>query len=315
MSVSQAPTVWELVRLAPEPLLAGAALALMCSVLSVLVVVKRLGFIGQGISHSAFGGVGVAAMLAAVGVMSPGGVGEFGVVLAFCVTAALGMSAVERRRQTGLDAAIGLFLVASMALGGLLVHAAQRVAPRFGQPTDSRSWESILFGSIIVTDRRDVILGWIACVAVLGALWWWRRAVLFWAFDEETARAFGVPTRAVKSLVMVLLAVAVVTAMKLAGVVLATALLVLPGATALRLTDRLRPTIVIAIAVGASGILGGLGTSLLFDLQPGPCMVLVMTGLFSIAALAGLIRGRGQSVRGRGRREGNGRGAISTIEP
>jgi len=292
MTLAEAPTLWELVQLAPEPLLAGAALALMCSVLSVLVVVKRLGFIGQGISHSAFGGVGVSAMLAALGVISAGGAAEFGIVLGFCVLTALGMIAAEGQRKTSVDAAIGLFLVASMAVGGLLSHAAQRVAPQFGQPADSRSWESILFGSIIVTDRRDVVIGWVACIVVVGMLWWWRRAVTFWAFDEHTARAFGVPTGAVKSLVMILLAVAVVTAMKLAGVVLATALLVLPGATALRLSDKLGRTLALAVGVGTTGVLGGLCASLLFDLQPGPCMVLVMTGMFVGAAVIGWLRGR-----------------------
>ena len=275
-----------------EPLLAGVAIALMCSALSVLVVVKKLGFIGQGISHSAFGGVGTAAMLAALGLVQTGGAGEFGVVLVFCVAAALGMAFTGRKREVSVDAAIGLFLVASMAVGGLLVNAAQGVAASRGRAPDVRSWESILFGSILVSGRSDVILGWSVAAMVLGAVWWWRRRLVFWAFDEETSRAFGVPTAAVKALVMVLLALAVVTSMKLAGVVLATALLVLPGATALKLTDRLWPCVLLACAAGVAGVVAGLLASALLDWQPGPCIVLVMTALFLAAMGAGLLRSR-----------------------
>ncbi|MGQ0629309.1 MAG: metal ABC transporter permease [Phycisphaerales bacterium] len=288
----------ELVDLALVPLVAGLAIALMCSVLSVLVVVRRLGFIGQGISHSAFGGVGVAALLAAAGVIVPGGAAEFGVIAIFCTGAALGMTFVgQGRREDGrgavsVDAAIGLFLVGSMAAGGLLVQGAQRVAQANGRAADMRSWESILFGSILVNGPMDAWLGWGVALAVLGAAWWWRRPLLFQTLDDQTAEAFGVPTAMVRGLVTVLLAVAVVTSMKLAGVVLATALLVLPGATALKLTDRLGPCLTIAVATGMVGVLSGITLSLLLDWQPGPCIVLVMTGEFALAWCAVMLRGR-----------------------
>lgn len=273
-------------------LLAGLAVVLMCGVLSTLVVVKRLGFVGQGVSHSAFGGVGVAAMLAAYGWAAPGSVTEFVVIVGFCMAAALGMAAVADRRTVPTDTAIGLFLVASMALGAVLVQVARGVAMAQGRAPDVRSWESILFGSVLLAGPTDTVLGWGCAAVVIGAAWHQRRRVLFWAFDEDSARAFGVPTALTKVLVMTLLALAIVTAMKLVGVVLATALLVLPGATALKLTDRLWPAVAWSCGAGVVGLVGGLLVSLRLDWSPGPCVVLVMTAVF-VGAM-GLERLRGQ---------------------
>lgn len=109
--------------------------------------------------------------------------------------------------------------------------------------------------------------------------------MLFWVFDEDSAPAFGVPVRAMRTLTMILLAAAIVIAMRLAGVVLATALLVLPGATALKLSRRLTSTIAISIACGLIGLILGLAVSFKLDWQPGPCIVLVLTALFALAML------------------------------
>lgn len=281
--------------------LAGLAVVLTCGVLSVFVVVKRLGFVGQGISHSAFGGVGVAALLAAHGIAVPGSIAEFGVIVAFCVAAALGMAAVADKRTVPTDTAIGLFLVASMAAGAILVQVSRGVAIANGRAPDVRSWESILFGSILLAGPTDAVVGWVCAALVLGLVWWQRRKLLFWAFDEDSARAFGVPTGAAKVLLMIVLSLAVVTAMKLVGVVLATAMLVLPGATALKLTDRLWWSVGLSCAAGVLGLLGGLVLSLWMDWSPGPSVVVVMTGLFAAAMLAERLAGVRGGVAGAGR--------------
>lgn len=275
--------------------LAGLAVVVMCGALSVLVVVKRLGFVGQGVSHSAFGGIGVAALLAAMGWLPGGPAGQLvqmAIVVVFCVGAALGMAAASDRKRLPVDSSIGMFLVGSMALGAVLVQASHGVAARAGRMSSAQSWESILFGSILAADRLDVIVGWSVAAIVLLAAWAVRRPMLFWAFEEDSARAFGVPAAAMKTVLMVLLALAVVVAMKLAGVVLATALLVLPGATALRVSDRLRPVMTISILSGVAGLLGGLLLSVELDWQPGPSVVLVMTAVFVGACVVSAARSR-----------------------
>lgn len=261
--------------------IAGLAIGLVCSILSPLVVLKRLSFVGQGISHAAFGGIGVAAAAGVVG-GAAGSSLQFAIVLTFCLGAALLIGWLIERGASQADTAIGIVLVGSMTLGALLI-AWTASQGRAG----SVSWESILFGSIMAVNRQDAVIAWVAALGILLAAWWFRRPMLFWAFDEPTARAFGVPTTAMKYLLVVLLTFAIVTAMKLAGVVLATAMLVLPGAAALRLSDRLMPVVVLALGAGLLGVVGGLVLS--FEsgvLPPGACIVAVLVGLFCAARLA-----------------------------
>ncbi|MCC6321020.1 MAG: metal ABC transporter permease [Phycisphaerales bacterium] len=280
-----------------QALLAGAPVVLMCGVLSVLVVVKRLGFVGQGVSHSAFGGVGVAALLAVLlpSALARADLVQFAVVVVFCIAAALGMSAVSNRRTLPTDTAIGMFLVGSMAVGAVLVHVSRTI----GRGAPVQSWESILFGSIFLATRAEIVIGWLAAACVLLASWWFRRPLLFWVFDEDSSPAFGVRTRAMRALLMVLLAVSVVVAMKLAGVVLATALLVLPGAIALRISRRLGPVVAISVVSGMLALVLGIAASTRFDWPAGPCMVLALTLMFAAAAgVSSLRRAEGPASAG-----------------
>lgn len=262
-------------------LLAGLSVVVMCGVLSVLVVVKKLGFVGQGVSHSAFGGVGLAALLAAAGILPDWPLAQLAVIVLFCVAAALGMAAVSDKRTVPVDTAIGMFLVGSMALGAVLTQVAQGVAAERGRAGVVQSWEAILFGSILTANWDDVIVGWVVCAAILLVAWMVRRPMLFWAFDEDSASAFGVRARVMKTVLMILLALAIVVAMRLAGVVLATALLVLPGAAALKLSDRFWPVTLLSVAIGVLGLVLGLVASFELSWQPGPCVVLAMTLLFA----------------------------------
>jgi ABC-type Mn2+/Zn2+ transport system permease subunit len=265
----------------------------MCGVLSVPVVLKRLSFAGQGISHSAFGGIGVAAVVGVllagnagrvVGV-GQGGVVEFAIVLLFCIGAALAMASVGDRKATHEDTGIGMMLVAAMALGGVLVEVSRQMAIARGMAPSARTWESVLFGSVMVSGDTDITLAWAVAALLIGAAWWWRRPLLFWTLDEQSAPVFGVPAKRMRSLLMVLLAVAVVTSMKLAGVVPATALLVLPGAIALRLSKSLQ--VVVALSVGSAlvGLVVALLLAVALNVQPGPALVLVLTAMYGVAAV------------------------------
>jgi zinc transport system permease protein len=267
-----------------QAILAGVAIVLMCSLVSVLVVVKRLAFVGQGVSHSAFGGVGVAAVLAAAWPAAGHPAIEFAVIVAFCMLAAVAMAAASDRRTVQFDTAIGVALVGSMALGAVLVEASRRVAAAVGSVGFTpRSWESILFGSLFPSGTWDLALAWAMAAVVAGSAWLIRRPMLFWTFDEPTATAFGVPSQRIKFGMMLLLTVAVVTSMKLAGVVLASALLVLPGATALRLSDRLGAVVALSCAIGLAGLAAGVVLSFETDMPPGASVVLVLAALFAAA--------------------------------
>lgn len=282
------------------PVLGAVCLALLCAWLSVLVVLKRLAFIGQGISHAGFGGIGLAAVLGLASTAAAstpmGAVAQFGVVLAFCVAASLLVgflstpeSGSSRRGGaagggggTHEDTAIGIVLVASMALGSILVR---RFAPTF-------RWEDFLFGYLMNTGWADAAVAAGVTAATLIVLWWGRRALTFWAFDEPAAEAFGVRGRLARIIVMTMLALATVTAMRLAGVVLASALLILPGAIALKLSVRSGAVLVISLIAALAGVLGGIVLGFELAWPPGPSIVAVLTALFGAASLGRGLMGR-----------------------
>ncbi|MBX3358856.1 MAG: metal ABC transporter permease [Phycisphaeraceae bacterium] len=270
-------------------LLAGVAIFTAGSVLSVFVVLKRLSFVGQGVSHSAFGGIGIAAVLGLFAAHSPStGVLTLAIVLAFCVISAVGMALVGDRRAVREDTAIGVFLVASMSLGAVLLA----VASRHGRLPGAVAYESILFGQILGISAAEAWVAAGATSVAIVAIWWIRRPLLFWAFDESAAVASGVPGRRSRLVLMSLLALLIVIAMKLVGVILATAVLVLPGATALKLSRRLSRVIAVSIASSLVSLLLGVAVSLEADLPPGATIVLVMTGQFALAIGINALVGR-----------------------
>lgn len=275
----------------------GLAIAVMASPLSVLVVLRRLAFIGQGISHAAFGGVGLALVLGAVGVgVLASEPGRTGLIVAFCVAAALTISWLgERGRAARPDTAIGIVLVAAMAMGFILHRAAVQASQARGLPQPP-GLEDVLFGAVLGVGAGDAATAWGAALLVLALLVTMRRDLVFWAFEPAAAEAFGVASARVRNVVMVLLSVTIVVGMQLAGVVLATALLVLPGAIALRLSARLWPVLAWSLASGLVGVAGGLVLSFELDQQPGPMIVLTLVGLFAIASIGGRWMGRRESV-------------------
>lgn len=262
--------------------LAGLAIALMAAPLSVMVVLKRLAFIGQGVSHAAFGGIGTAAVLGALAPATLGafarGPGQFAVVLVFCLLSGLVIAWMSRRKSTSGDTAIGIVLVASMAIGAVLLHVAAK-----WRGSRQPSWESVLFGSILEIDARTAMVTWMVALAVLVVVVARRRALLMWTFDEATAPAFGVESGRVRLLVMAMLTLAVVLSMRLAGVVLSTALLVLPGAAALASSVRLERVMGLATMAAVVGVVGGLVVCFELDWPPGPSVVLVLAVVYAAA--------------------------------
>ncbi|CAN5696247.1 metal ABC transporter permease [soil metagenome] len=269
-------------------LAAGVAIVTMCAVLSVLVVVKRLAFVGQGVAHSALGGVGVAAFLAALtgaAWLLPSAPGGLAIIVAFCIAAALGMGIVADGKAVQVDTGIGLFLVGSMALGALLVEWARAAAERLHHPVPVRSWESVLFGALLPGSWGDALFAAAVAAGVLLMLLLLRRPLWFYLTDETAARAFGVPVGAMRAALMIALAAATVVAMQLTGVVLSSALLILPGASALKLSSRLRPVMALAVALGLAGLFGGVALALELDVQAGPCVVILLVAIFAAATV------------------------------
>jgi ABC-type Mn2+/Zn2+ transport system permease subunit len=267
--------------------IAAIAIALLCSILSPLVVLKRLSFVGQGISHAAFGGIGLSLLLGAVGAtVATTAAGQFSIVLVFCLACALLIAYLSERGASHADTIIGIVLVGAMTLGAILTQLSSILAHGTSRP-GAVPWESILFGSITLVGWPGAAIAWAVALTVVFAILATRRELYFWAFDEPAAPAFGVRAHLMKLLLVLLLTLAIVTSMKLAGVVLSTALLILPGAAALNLSDRLTRVIGLSIGMCLVGVCTGLVLSFEilngYALPPGAAIVAVLVLFYAVA--------------------------------
>jgi ABC-type Mn2+/Zn2+ transport system permease subunit len=267
-------------------LLAGVALGTACAMLSVFVILRRWALIGEGVSHSGLGGAGTAWMLA---VLVPAWNRPWVVLasaVAFCLLAAIGIGWLSRRERVNGDAAIGIFLVASLAWGFLAASVY-----RHAFNAEPVGWDQFLIGDVRTVTLQFALSALCVCglvVLVMAAL---GKEILSYCFDPTLAQASGVRAAAVHYLLMLLIGVTVVVGMRATGTVLVPALLVLPGAAAVRLTDRLAATFAVAIAVGVVGSVGGLLIATRWAFVPaGPAIVLVLLVIF-VGTLA--VRRRG----------------------
>lgn len=249
-------------------LAAGVIVGGLASYYGVFVVQRRLSFLGVGLSHSAFGGVALGLLLQ---------VNPLWTALPFTVVVAFGITWVTQRSAVSSDTAIGVFFAAAMALGIVLLTFKQSYT------VDAFTY---LFGSILAVRAVDLwILGGILVPAV-GTIPLWGR----WAyatFDRDLARADGVPVGRDDYVLSAFLAVTVVAAVKVVGVVLAAAFFVIPAATARLLTGTFRGMTLLAVAVGVGTAVGGLAGSYAFDLPSGAAIILVQAAVFGAAVLGG----------------------------
>jgi ABC-type Mn2+/Zn2+ transport system permease subunit len=260
-------------------LLTAAALATACALMSIPVVLRRWAFIGEGIGHAGFGGAGVAWLGAVLFPALNRPAAPYVSAILFCTATALAIGWISRSPRVNADAVIGIFLVASLAFGFI----AQQVYSHHFNATPAWFGE-FLFGQTSELSGPAALAatmlcaGVILCVAMLG------KEILAYCFDPTTAYTSGVRAGFIHYLLMVLLGLLIVIGMRVVGGVLMTALLVLPGATAMLLSRRLSS--VIAIAVGSSLIaaLVGLMLNAQWGFFPvGPSIVLVMVGEFVVA--------------------------------
>jgi ABC-type Mn2+/Zn2+ transport system permease subunit len=256
-------------------LLAGALTALLCGALSFFVVLRRLAFVGSGVAHAAFGGVAIATLAGL-----PPGLG--GLVASLAVAAATARAAGTS--DVTEDTAVGVFTVAAMAAGVVALGFVKTNVDLFG----------LMFGNILTVDPADLLILAGATAAVLAALAFFFRPLLLASVDEEGARVAGVATGAMRLLVLCLIGVAVVAALKVVGILLVSALLVLPGAAARPLASRWPGFLAGSIAVALVSVLGGLLLSVALDIASGAAIILLGAALFVGALLVKRARtGRG----------------------
>jgi zinc transport system permease protein len=247
-------------------LVAGLAVGVFAPMIGTFLVQKRMSLMGDGIGHIAWAGVG-AGLVA--------GVWPIWTALAFAVGGSLGIEWLRSRRKASGDLALALFFYSGIALGVVLVSLsgglnASVLTYLFGQP-------------LTVTDSEvGVILALGAAIVV--AMLLLRRLLFAVVTDEDWSRVAGLPVALANSLLAVIVAVAVVAAMKIVGILLIAAMMVLPVASAQLLARSFQGTMRWAVAIGVAAVLVGLAISRVWNLAPGGTIVLLTAAVFVVVA-------------------------------
>ncbi|MGD1074681.1 MAG: metal ABC transporter permease [Thermodesulfovibrionales bacterium] len=246
--------------------LAGSCVALLCSLLGVLLVLRRLSLIGDGLAHVTFGSValGLVLRLHPLFVSLP-------VVMASSFAI---LKLVEKARLFG-DAAIGIVSAVGIACGVILASAAG------GFNIDLFSY---LFGNILSISSTEVMISIAVSVLALLIIICFYNDLLSVSFDEELAKTSGIDTARINTLLVLSTAVTVVLAMKVVGIMLTSALLILPAVTSLQVARGFKNTMVLASVTAVISVISGICISFLLNLPSG-AMVVVMNFIFFLAAL------------------------------
>jgi len=247
-------------------LAAGVALGLILPFLGVFVTLRRMSFFGDGIAHATLAGV-------AVGLIA--GVSPFMTALAVGALFGAAVYLLERRTTISSDALIGVLFTGGLALGIVLISLRRGYQPEL---------MSFLFGSILSISTADVgvILGFSAViVAVLVML---LRQFTLLALDKESAWLYGVRAETLDFLFYELLCLTIVLGVKLLGIILVSALLIIPPTIAKMVAPSFKSLIGASVLAGELFIVLGLTLSYLFDLPSGATIILVGVAVFFLVA-------------------------------
>jgi manganese/iron transport system permease protein/iron/zinc/copper transport system permease protein len=249
-------------------LLVAVVAGALCGLVGVFVVLRNMSYIGHGLSHAVFGGAAVAAV---AGFSFFLGAGLWG------LASGLLIGWVARRRIIGADAAIGVITTASFAVG-LALQA------RFGQAR--RSIEAVLFGNVLGVFPGDIVLVAVVTAASVLVVSLAYRRLLFATFDPEVADVSGVRVARMEALLMVLLSGTILVTVRVVGVLLISALLVLPAVCSRMLTNSFHRMLWLSPVLGAS--FGGVGmyVSWYADVPSGAMIILVGTAVFVVTYAA-----------------------------
>ncbi|MCX7668182.1 MAG: metal ABC transporter permease [Atribacterota bacterium] len=249
-------------------LVAGLMVGTLCALLGVFVVLKNLSFVSAGISHAAFGGVALGYLL---------GTDILLTTFVFCVLVGLGITLLTQKSSLREDTIVGIFYASTMALGIFLLSFSQ------GYTVDLFGY---LFGSILAVTRTDLFITACTLAGVLLLLLLFFKEFMTITLDTETAKVSGIPVEYFNYLLTALVATVIVVAIRVVGIILVSALVAIPAATALRFSREIKKVILWAVSFSLASCILGLFLSFYLNTPSGATIVLLGTGFF----LASLFR-------------------------
>ena len=244
-----------------KALIAGIAVGLICSFMGTFLVLRRYSLFGDGIAHVAFGGISVGLFL-----------GVFPLWTAFIVSIFGGLGLQKLRQSTKIsgDSAVAVVLVSGLAVGVILVSSSG------GFSVDLFSF---LFGSILLISQEDTIMILAISAGIIATLTILQKQFLHLTFNEEQAKLSGMRTTLLNYAFVVLASITVVTSMRLVGILLISALIVIPNITAMMFGKGFKKTVLISMSISVISVVSGILVSYAINVAPSGTIVVIAVGI------------------------------------
>ena len=244
-------------------LISGIAIAILCSVVGLFLVLRRYSLFGDAIAHSSFGGI-------ALGLLA--GVYPLWTAYAVSIASALIITKIKDRYNISGDASIAVLLSSGIAVGLVIIGLSG------GFTIDIFSF---LFGSILLVSVDDTVLILALTGVILIIILSLYRQLLYSTFNEEQAKVSGIPVEKINYLIVFMAGITVVTSIQLVGVLLISALFVIPNVAAIMYGKGFKQTAIISMSFSVFSVVSGILISYVFDITPAGTIVLVAIGLLA----------------------------------
>lgn len=251
----------------------GVIVAVLSSVLSVFVVLKRVSLVGDGLSHTAFGGLSLGYFMSYSLGLYIGNLTSFPTYVGAVVViiGSIGITKAIRSSRVASDAAVALFLLLGFSSGIFLLSLSRGYGINL---------ETLLFGSILLVTDGQIVLASLVLVGTVAIVLIFFKELVYTTFDEQQARASGLDTSFFDYLVGVLAGLVVIASIPIVGVLLVSAVLVLPGVSSIQVAQSFRQTMILSPIFGLTAMVMGLLIAILLDTAPGATIVLTGLGIF-----------------------------------
>jgi len=246
-------------------LMAGLLASIACGIMGAYVVVKRIVFISGGISHCAYGGIGLGYFL---------GINPIVGAIFFSLAAALGIGMISKRTNQREDTIIGVMWAIGMAMGIVFIGLTPGYAPDLA---------SYLFGSILTVPSNDIMIMIVLDIIIISIVNLLYKEFLALCFDEEFVTVIGIPVKSLYLILLCLIALTVVILIRVVGIILVIALLTIPAAISGLFTNSLKKMMFMSILLGTIFTTSGLWISYAFDIASGATIILVSGSCFLIS--------------------------------
>ena len=243
-------------------LVTGIAAAICCAMVGLYLVLKRYSLFGDALSHMAFGGIALGYFLNVYPIWT---------ATAVSVSAAMGITKLRKSTKISGDAAIAVMLSSGLGMGVILVSASH------GFTIDLFSF---LFGSVLLTNASDALSFIAISCGVIAVLLVFRKPLLHFTFDEEQAKVNGIPVERLNYLFIALAAVTVIITMRLVGILLISALIVLPNITSMMMGKGFKKTMIISISLSVAATTIGIILSYPLNLAPSGSIVMILVAMY-----------------------------------